>query len=191
LANAAAYDWTKRAENGRAGLRTFARDFMRLQPHAYARFEEPLIELKAELAANLLDLDLHRHARRRDQAGWVATVPPHLTGCPEHLVYTTVRTSPVRPALCVPAVRRVVDGEKVAKRLRKNSTLSQKWENTKEKLCTNPTIPGLNFKPWNPTIVEWSVRVDEGTRAHLRQIDAPNAVWEAIAIGTHTQMGHD
>ncbi len=191
LANAAAYDWARRGENRRAGLAKFARDFMRLQPHAYARFEEPLIELKAELAANLLDLDLHHNARRRDQAGWVAIVPPRLKACPEYLVHTPARTGRIRPALQIPAVRKVVEGDQVTKHLRKNATLNRKWETTKEKLCTNPAIPGLNFKPWDATILEWSVKVDEGCRAHLRQIDAPNAVWQAIAIGTHTQMEHD
>jgi len=191
LANAAAYDWARRGENRRAGLAKFARDFMRLQPHAYGRFEEPLIELKAELAANLLDLDLRPSPRRYDQAGWVAVIPPHLKACPEHLVQTSARTRGVRPALRIPAVRQVLEGDQFSKRLRKNASLSRKWESTKEKLCANPAIPGLNFKPWNPTVLEWSVKIDEGCRAHLRQIDAPNAVWQAIAIGTHTQMGHD
>lgn len=191
LANAAAHRWTKRGRNGRSRLGIFARDFMRLQPNAYARFEEPLTNLNAELAANLLDLHVHCGAARHDQAGWVAGIPPHLDACPEYLVHTSARVHAVRPTLCIPEVRRVVDGAHVAKRLRKIGSLRSKWEATKRKLLQAPALPGLNFKPWNPSIIEWSVKVDDGYRAHVRQIDPPNAVWETTGIGTHTEMGHD
>jgi len=191
LANAAAYRWARQGHNGRVGLSAFARDYLRLQPNAYGRFQEPDLELRAELAANLLDLDLRRSARRHDQAGWVAEIPKHFRQCPEYLVLTTGRARPVRPALRMPSVRSVVDDEKVTKYLQNKPVLNAKWQSTKAKLLSSPALPGLNFKPWRPAIVEWSVRVDEGNRAHLRQIDTANAVWQAINIGTHTEMGHD
>ena len=188
LANAAAFRWAKNL--GRGGLAGFARDFMTLQPHAYSRFTEPDIELRAELAANLHDLDVRRVARRYDQAPFVSEVPRFLRQCPEFVVLTTKRIAQVRPALRIPTVRQVTDGTPVVKYLKDNSALRSKWQKTKQKLCLNPTTKGLNFKPWDQSKDEWSVRVDKGYRAHIRQTLAAGAVWEAIKIGTHKEMGH-
>lgn len=86
LANRDAWEWAKR---GRVGLAEFAYDFMKLQPGAYARFDERKFELAGELAANLIDLNLSSIARRGDQALWVDNVPDELLRrslCPEYFV---------------------------------------------------------------------------------------------------------
>jgi hypothetical protein len=64
LANRDAWDWAKQS---RIGLKEFAFEFMKLQPGAYARFDEERATLSSELAANLLDQDLSSSARRGDQ----------------------------------------------------------------------------------------------------------------------------
>jgi hypothetical protein len=188
LANAAAFRWATHAARG--GLASFAKDFMTLQPHAYARFVEADIELRAELAANLHDLDVRLVARRYDQAPFVSEVPLFLRQCPEFVVFTTRRITQVRPALQIPKVRNVTDGTPVVKYLKAKSSLRSRWRNTKQKLCRNPTTKGLNFKPWDQSKDEWSVRIDKGYRAHIRQIHAASAVWQAVKIGTHDEMGH-
>ena len=86
LANRDAWEWAKLRG---VGLGEFAYDFMKLQPGAYARFDERKLELAGELAANLLELNLSRTARREDQALWVGNVPHELLRrslCPEYFV---------------------------------------------------------------------------------------------------------
>lgn len=86
LANRDAWEWAKRE---RVGLGEFAYDFMKLQPGAYARFDERKFDLAGELAANLIDLNLSRTARREDQALWICNVPDELLRrslCPEYFV---------------------------------------------------------------------------------------------------------
>lgn len=190
LANAAALRWARGGNNNRAGLATFARDYLRLQPHAYGRFQEPVDELRAELAANLLDLDLTPSARRHDQEWWVARIAPTLMECPEHLIFTATRSPKVRPSLSIPSVKKVLDTKDVTKYLKNKPSLRNKLKATKKKLCSNPSAIGLNFKPWDDSHREWSVKIDKGKRAHLFQIDANNAIWEVIKIGTHKETGH-
>jgi hypothetical protein len=190
LANVAAYQWALFHTDRHSGVVTFARDYLRLQPHAYARFEEPQAELRAELAANLLDLDLKLAARRYDQEWGVARVPDLLDQCPEHLISFPVRPRGLRPALCIPSVNKVIEAVHVTKYLKKKPELRAKLKTTTKKLCNNPATPGLNFKPWDATHREWSVKLDDGNRAHLLQHDPANAIWQVIDVGTHKQTGH-
>jgi len=62
LANRQAWDWSKK---GSVGLRDFAFDFMKLQPGAYARFDENRLQLAGEWAANVVDLNTQNGALRR------------------------------------------------------------------------------------------------------------------------------
>ena len=53
----------------------------------------------------------------------------------------------------------------------------------------NKDLPGLNFKPWKkdgPCC--YSVKIDDGNRAHLRNLGDGN--WLAYAIGGHKELGH-
>lgn len=86
LANRDAWDWSKKKS---VGLEDFSYDFMKRQPGAYARFDEDKFKLASELAANLIDLDVTRMARRDDQSLWVANIPEKLLSkrlCPEYVV---------------------------------------------------------------------------------------------------------
>jgi hypothetical protein len=68
--------------------------------------------------------------------------------------------------------------------------IQYKWDRTKSKLAVQIT-PGADFKKWpkkGPNI--WSVRVDRGHRAHLEHVKDQNA-WNALKIGSHSEMGHD
>ena len=84
----------------------------------------------------------------------------------------------------------IVDGDKVVKVLSKKlRNLQQPWENTKVKLRINKDMPGLNFKPWKlhgPRC--YSVKVDEGNRAHLENLGSGK--WLAYEIGGHKELGH-
>jgi hypothetical protein len=62
------------------------------------------------------------------------------------------------------------------------------WSRTKTKLHESITR-GADFKKW-PKCGEnvWSVRVNDGYRAHLERDS--NGVWRALAIGNHKEMGH-
>lgn len=88
---------------------------------------------------------------------------------------------------CIPEIE---EPETFKKYLRKLSpVLQNKWERTKDKLQTR-IMPGADFKKWpkeGPNV--WSVRVDEGYRAHLEHLKEQRQ-WNAVKIGTHREMGH-
>jgi hypothetical protein len=72
----------------------------------------------------------------------------------------------------------------------KYASASERWEETKKKLVSNPALPGLNFKPWDKSTGHWSVRVDRNFRAHLRPVSQSKGTWEADQFGPHKAMGH-
>jgi hypothetical protein len=72
LANRRVWDWSKKAS---IGLHELAFEFMKLQPGAYARFDEPHLGLAAEWASMTVDLAPPGSVRRPDLAPWVE-VPP-------------------------------------------------------------------------------------------------------------------
>ena len=162
LANREVWEWAKQK---RVGLSEFAYDFMKLQPGAYARFDEAKFELAGELAANLLDLNLSITARREDQALWVGNVPDELLRrslCPEYFVLPSSLTAWINPAWKLPEVRNVTEAESFSRSLEsKYASLKESWENTKKKLIENPARPGLDFKRWNKATGHWSVRVND------------------------------
>lgn len=191
LANRDAWDWAKR---GRVGLGEFAYDFMKLQPGAYARFDERKFELVGELAANLLDLNLSRDARREDQALWVGDVPEELLRrslCPEYFVRPVALTAWINPAWKLPVVRNVTEAPSFSSSLASQyASLKERWQDTKRKLIENPALPGLDFKRWDKSTGHWSVRVNDNFRAHLRPIPQSPGAWEADEFGPHKAMGH-
>ncbi len=190
LANRQAWDWAKK---GVVGLGDFAFDFMKLQPNAYARFDENRLELAGEWAANVVDLNVFGGAVRPDLAHWVEANPDSLTRkslCPEYLV-TPQKLSVWWPATLVPPpVTNIIDDEAVTKFLSKSKdqSLADRWLTTKGRLLTERFANGLNFKPWPPEAPAWSVKVDRAFRAHLRP--EGQGSWRAYKIGSHASMGH-
>lgn len=191
LANRDTWEWAK---SKRIGLGEFAKDFMKCQPGAYARFEEDRLALCSELAANLLDLDVSRGARRDDQRLWVGKVPEELllrSLCPEYVVRPARLTTWIKELWKLPTVSSVTESPTFLKLLAsKYASLRDRWERTKEKLIANPGLRSLDFKLWDKSADYWSVRINDNFRAHLRQIDARQGTWEAHEFGTHTAMGH-
>ncbi len=191
LANLDAWEWAKQDH---IGLEEFAYDFMKLQPGAYARFDEKRHNLTGELASNLLDLDMSRSSRRDDQGLWVGIVPNELLRpslCPEYFVRPVTLSSWISPAWKLPKIVKVTETESVTKLLTfKYSSMRDRWEDTKKKLIQNPALPGLDFKPWDKANKLWSVRVNENFRAHLRPLQNSIGVWEADKFGPHMAMGH-
>ncbi len=192
LANRQVWDWANRAS---VGIREFAFDFMKLQPDAYARFDEPRLELAAEWAANVVDLDKQPHAARTDLAHWVEATPQGLLRaslCPEYFVIPANLQTWLPPSLVLPPVMSIADGDEVLKRLtKKYQNLKERWEKTKEKLIENRLSHGLNFKPWpldKSVKNAYSVRVDDGFRAHLKPEGGGH--WVAYDLGPHKELGH-
>lgn len=190
LANRQAWDWAKKPS---IGLREFAFDFMKLQPNAYARFDEPRLDLAAEWAAGIVDSVQPGTGTRSDLAHWVEAAPKNLMRtslCPEYVVRPVSLAAWLNPALVVPPVKQVDDEEEVAKRLESRyASLREAWQRTKTKLLENRLLRGLNFKPWpkdGPNA--YSVRVNDNMRAHLRHRGA--GAWSAYIIGPHKELGH-
>ena len=65
-----------------------------------------------------------------------------------------------------------------------------RWDSTKSKLISYPGTLGLNFKLWDKKIGNWSVRVNDNFRVHLRQSAESKVVWNAEEFGSHKKMGH-
>ena len=192
LANRQVWDWVKRRN---VGIKEFAYDFMKLQPDAYARFDEPRLNLAAEWATNVVDLVKFPVVLRHDLAHWVEATPSDLLRpalCPEYVVTPLNLQTWLPSALVTPPVSCIVDSDEVLKRLNKKyQNLRDRWARTKEKLIENRLRGGLNFKPWtkDTTVKEaYSVKVDDGFRAHLKHEGA--GLWTAYIIGTHKELGH-
>jgi hypothetical protein len=190
LANRQAWDW---ARLPRIGLRDFAYEFMKLQPGAYARFDENRLQLAGEWAANVVDLKTYSGALRPDLAHWVEASPDGLTRksmCPEYVVTPHSIESWWPAALVPPPVSHITDDDAVTKYLskKKDQTLASRWVITKDRLLVDRFGNGLNFKPWRKEAPAWSVKVDGGNRAHL--MPEGNGIWRAYKIGTHSETGH-
>lgn len=190
LANRQVWDWSKK---GVIGVEEFARDFMLLQPNAYARFGEPKLRLAAEWASTVVDQKPPGIAVRKDLAHWVEATPMGLRRaslCPEYVVHLDKLWSWISPALVLPPVKDVIDGRDVLKVLRgRFSHLRSRWEQTKSKLLENRLLHGLNFKPWPKDGPEhYSVRIDDNFRAHLKHLGAGH--WDAYILGPHKTLGH-
>ncbi|MCZ8323074.1 MAG: hypothetical protein O9296_16065 [Novosphingobium sp.] len=190
IANRQAYDWAKRMS---VGLEEYARDFMLCQPNAYARFLEPIPDLNGEWMANVVDGQPPNCPPRYDLGPWVQNTPKEFMRrslCPEWVIFPRRLSDWIDPACITPPVSEIVDGDKVVKVLSKKlRNLQQPWENTKVKLRINKDMPGLNFKPWKlhgPRC--YSVKVDEGNRAHLENLGSGK--WLAYEIGGHKELGH-
>jgi hypothetical protein len=190
LANRQAWEWAKK---GSVGLGDFAFDFMKLQPGAYARFDEDRLDLAGEWSANVVDLNVLGGAVRTDLAHWVEASPDGLMRkslCPEYVV-TPQKLDVWWPAALVPPpVTNIIDDDALTKILSKSKdqSLAERWLTTKQRLLTARFANGLNFKPWPAEAPAWSVKVDGGFRAHLKPEGQGN--WRAYKIGSHAAMRH-
>ena len=190
LANRQVLDWARKRS---VGLEEFAHDFMSLQPNAYSRFHEPRLDLAAEWAGTVVDLKLPGTAFRSDLAHWIEATPLGLLRaslCPEYVIYPHKLSSWVSPALVLPPVHVVNDGDDVVKLLQGRLThLQSKWKKTKTKLLENRLLHGLNFKPWPKDGPDkYSIRIDDNFRAHLKHLGAGQ--WIAYVLGPHKKLGH-
>lgn len=190
LANRQIMDWASRPA---VGIREFAYDFMKLQPGAYARFDERRADLTAEWAGTVVDLKPPGTKFRHDLAAWVDVTPKDFMRsslCPEYVIRPASLSSWISPVFITPPVNIIVDGQDVQKAISgRYAQLREPWEETKHKLKANRHLRGLDFKPWRQEgRGAYSVRVDDKFRAHLRH--ESNGQWTAYAIGGHKEMGH-
>lgn len=174
-------------------LKDFARDWMTVQPGAYKRFDEFKEALTAEWAANTLDGNYSRDARRDDVGAWTVSVPPIFERprvCPESIVDVAITPALFPAALRMPTVKSIEDSAAVQKILkRKYRNLESIWEGQKDKLYQSPSLPGLNFYPWRVKPL-WSIRVNDNFRAHLRERSHAPGNWVTEDFGTHKELGH-
>jgi hypothetical protein len=190
IANRQVYEWA----NGRTvGITEFAHDFMMLQPDAYGRFMEPIEDLTAEWASIVVDGTPSGSTPRCDLAAWVVNTPKEFMRpslCPEYVVFPKRLEHWIDPVCILPPVKVIEDDQKVIKLLNgKLQNLRQPWEETKRKLLDAKELRGLNFKPWSTDGKSaYSVRVDHGNRAHLR--NQGNGHWLTYLIGSHKELGH-
>lgn len=190
LANRQVWDWARKAA---IGISEFAFEIMKLQPSAYARFDERRLDLAAEWAGTVVDLKPIGVGIRQDLAAWVETTPRdymRASLCPEYVVRPAHLSHWISPVFQTPPVAAIVDGEAVQKALSgRYKQLREPWEDTKRKLKTNRHMRGLDFKPWRQDgRGAYSTRVDDKFRAHLRH--EKEGIWTAYAIGGHKEMGH-
>lgn len=194
LANKAAWDWAKQK---RTGLKEFAEDFMSVQPNAYARFQEPKLELASEWAATVVEQQQVGTSIDSDFKHWVCATPDHLMNkslCPEWYVDVADISKWISPAFRLPIVTSVVDSEDTQRIFRKKrfAGYRKKWEETKKRLIEDASWPSLKFRLWTTGGDRnlWTVRVvgDHGYRAHLQ--NNGNGVFETKEFGPHRAMGH-
>ncbi len=190
LANRQVWDWSRK---GSIGIQDFAFDFMMLQPNAYARFTEPRLQLAAEWSGTVVNQKPPGTALRHDLAHWVEASPTGLLRpslCPEYVIYPAQLSKWLDPALVLPPVTNVEDGENVSRALEgRFAHLREQWVVTKAKLLENRLLRGLNFKPWpKDGPGRYSVRIDDNFRAHLQHLGAGR--WIAYILGPHTKLGH-
>jgi hypothetical protein len=172
----------------------FVKDWMNVQPGAYARYGERLEELTAEWAANVLDGDYRSNARRYDLTGWAGLIPDFFSPekvCPEYVIDYPITMSLFPPSLKMPRVLGIKDSNDVQKLInRRYQSLRGHWETQKGKLLQDPSLPGLDFKPWPKETPRWSVRVNDNFRAHLDPPQDSRCDWLTAKFGDHKKMGH-
>ena len=87
LANRDAYNWAKSRKND---LSTFAKNFINCQHGAYLRYNEPKVDLLAELGSNLIDQKIGGSRGRYDQTLWYGKLghfePKENLRPPEYLI---------------------------------------------------------------------------------------------------------
>jgi hypothetical protein len=182
------------AQRRRGSVLQFAKDWMNVQPGAYARYGERVEELSAEWAANVLDGDYRSTARRYDLTSWAGSIPDYFAPekvCPEYLIDFQV-TSTLFPSLFkMPQVRAVKDSDDVQKQInRRYQNLRGQWETKKDRLIRDPSLPGLDFKRWPKETPRWSVKVNDNFRAHLDPPQDSSGEWETARFGSHKELGH-
>ena len=190
LANRQCWDWAKQS---RVGLSEFASDLMSLQPREYARFDDNRLELASEWAGIVVDQQPPGNGVRNDLQHWVEAAPESLLRsslCPEWVIQPVELSIWISPYRKLPPVDSIDESKKV-KNLCSGpySDKKAKWDSTKDKLLTEPNLPGLQLKPWpNDGDNCYSVKIDRNFRAHLRY--KGNGRWLAYKLGTHKAMGH-
>lgn len=189
LANRRIWDWAKKQN---IGLGDYAFDFMKCQPNAYARFDEPLIQLQSEYVHGLLNKSFGSPVTIHPSARWVVSVPKSLqyrSLCPEYIIYSTDLSRWIPAAFGFPAIVKIDDSENVVQKLMgKYAALKNVWDARKKLLQQNPMAKSLHFRLWDKKSQEWSVNVDGNFRAHLT--NNGNGSWITRDIDNHLKMGH-
>lgn len=189
LANRRVWDWAKKQH---IGLHDYSFDFMKCQPNAYARFDEPLIQLQSEYAHGLLNKSFGSPVFIHPSSRWVVSVPKTLqyrSLCPEYIIDTTDLGTWIPSSFGLPAVVKIEDSENVVQKLKgKYSALENIWDSRKKLLQQNPMAKSLHFRLWDKNAKEWSVNVNGNFRAHL--LDNGNGLWITRDIDNHLKMGH-
>jgi hypothetical protein len=154
-----------------AGCEQLARDYIRCIPE-YKRGDIP-------------SLDVIGLYRQWPQLDW--------RYCPVHVLHDTALLK--LPALKIDLFRTVEAIEEsrvfLSSLARAPLPIQRAWIKVKQQLATDTAIRGLDFKAWErrKDAVVYSVRLGQNFRAHLERHSLANR-WIAVALGSHTRMGH-
>lgn len=194
IANYKAFSWALKTINEPKAIQ-FIHQFMSNQPGAYARFEEPIADLRKEWAVNVLDQMKTASGPSEELGHWLDTAARRLPKCPEYVVLAANVKQWIDPFGYKPPLVTIIDGQDVVKRLSgtKYRNLKTPWEETKRKLLQSgdEVLGSLDFKRWKSDKKfpnAYSVRVDKSNRAHLNP--EGKGVWTAYIIGSHQDLGH-
>lgn len=112
--------------------------------------------------------------------------------CPIHILHDVNGLGlPLLTPRFLTCIPNIIETKKFSKMLMKlASQYRDAWLEIKRDLATNPP----NSKQFEPLKGKrrglYSIRIAKGHRAHLRPVNRYE-YWEAVEIGTHTEMGHD
>jgi hypothetical protein len=184
------------------GKQEALKKFTLLQPAGYCDgdevqregWESNLHELASSYLAHSNRARKNPHLWTDSEWDWPQLFPihPHVDWryCPIHLVLDGKRFGiPEGYINLFSRLGSIVESKDFQRKYKKLSPeLKKAWERTKG-LLGRAITRGADFKKWPSEHNNvWSVRVNKGFRAHLRQ--ELGGVWTALAIGNHKEMGH-
>lgn len=116
--------------------------------------------------------------------------PSELLNCPVHIIADdhAVGLPPLAPRMlaAIPSLRETPKFQRQFRRLAR--PMQEAWNRKKTRLAHS--VPGHpEFEKLKDRDL-YSIRVNRQYRAHLRPIPG-RSDWEAVEIGTHTELGHD
>jgi hypothetical protein len=128
--------------------------------------------------------DWHSHFFDTESTSW--------NECPVHILHDDKRLGlPILTAKFLTCIPNIIETKKFSKMFVKLAGQYQEaWLEKKLDLASNPPNPKQFEALKGKKRGLYSIRVGKGHRAHLRPVNRYE-YWEAVEIGTHTEMGHD
>lgn len=183
-------------------VRLAVRKFIQQQPAGYSeapdflqdeRFEAELMELtKTYVGAFGHEYGLNFWTARFDYSAFFPLSPRiELGKCPIHVIQDESRLGiPQISVQFLRCIQQIIETEAFTKKLAGlPENIIRRWHKKKEMLAVGiPRHP--EFEKLHGRLDGlFSIRLNDNFRAHLRPVPSSQA-WEAVAVGTHKEMGH-